>query len=85
MGYVTILGLESLKGGMKLTDRFTFGKHKGERLSSVIGSDPNYVEWCLEEIEEFRLTKGALERLEDALEQRYEAWDGVVDIYDFCD
>ena len=74
---------------MKLTDKFTFGKHKGDRLRSVIWSDPTYIEWCLSAIEGFKLTRGASEMLGGCLDQyyeaKYEAWDGVIDIFDFCD
>jgi hypothetical protein len=72
---------------MNLTDKFTFGK--GDTLRSVIWSDPTYVEWCVGNVEGFKLTKRGSEMLGAFLDQyyeaKYEAWDGVIDIYDFFD
>ena len=28
-------------------DILTFGKYKDERVDTVLGSDPSYLEWCL--------------------------------------
>jgi hypothetical protein len=35
---------------MKDTDRFTFGKHKGETLLDVLESDPQYIMWAISEM-----------------------------------
>lgn len=32
-----------------LTDKFTFGKHKGETVEFVIGCDPGYILWMEDE------------------------------------
>ena len=32
----------------KQTDIFTFGKHKGEDIDTVIKKDTQYVQWCVE-------------------------------------
>ena len=63
---------------MKLTDKFTFGKHKGETLVSVIGSDPTYVEWCVDEIEGFSISDRAHDLLHSSLEEYYEAREGYL-------
>lgn len=74
---------------MKLTDKFTFGKHKGESLSHVIGSDPTYVEWCIDEIEGFSISDRAHDQLHYSLEEYYESkwsgFEGYLDYYDLCD
>lgn len=38
-----------------LSTMFTFGKHKGEMMESVIVDDPSYINWCLENVERFSL------------------------------
>ena len=39
----------------EISDDFTFGKHEGESVDEVIVDDPEYVEWCLNEIDGFDL------------------------------
>lgn len=53
-----------------LTDRMTFGKHKGETVSSVIEHSPNYLLWCRKNIDWFDLDDAALYRaqIEGAVE-----------------
>lgn len=38
-----------------LATRFDFGKHLGETLSDVLEKDPSYVNWCANNIIEFKL------------------------------
>ena len=40
-----------------------FGKHKGEAIDDLIDSDPQYLEWCCDEV------VGFSERLEDGIEE----------------
>jgi len=57
---------------MKLEDRFYFGKHSkpySRTLRWVIEHDPEYVVWCLENIDDFDLDLEADEELEKALEE----------------
>lgn len=34
---------------------FTFGKHKGKTLDEVMECDPDYVDWCLANLDHFAL------------------------------
>lgn len=36
-----------------------FGKHKGEHVIKVIESDPGWLEWALDNVQGFRLSKDA--------------------------
>lgn len=47
-----------------LNDRLTFGKHKDKLVKMIIRNDPEYILWCLENIDGFELDVDA----EDALE-----------------
>lgn len=64
MGFIpdTKISLESYK--------FTFGKNKGLYLKDVVEEDPNYVIWCMENIEWFKLSPSD-EDYVYSLEQRY--------------
>lgn len=48
---------------MKILERFYFGKYKGKTLSYVLNIDPKYIEWCIDNIKEFKLTKSVLKQL----------------------
>lgn len=48
-----------------LNDTYTFGKCRGERVEDVIRADPEYVAWCLREVDGFGLDPEALELLQD--------------------
>ncbi len=45
----------------------SFGKHKGEKIERVISTDPEYVVWCLDHIEEFDLDNALYSLLENEL------------------
>lgn len=45
----------------------SFGKHKGEKIERVISTDPEYVVWCLDHIEEFDLDNELYSKLENEL------------------
>ena len=52
-----------------LNDRITFGKYKpvdeeGKLIKWIIQNDPEYILWCLENIEWFELDTDAEEMLE---------------------
>lgn len=36
-----------------------FGKYKGEQVQDIIEKDPDYIRWCLDNIDWFGLTKEA--------------------------
>ena len=63
---------------------FTFGKHKNETAKTVLQDDPQYLKWCNDNIEWFKLTATDLDRVDDAIK---DAWyDNIdIDIYDFYD
>lgn len=56
-----------------LKTRLDFGKYKGDTVDDVITNDPQYLEWCLENVDGFCLTKSAKHELELALEV-YDDW-----------
>ena len=47
-----------------LYETYNFGKYKDEVVATVIRTDPEYVAWCLREVEGFGLTPEALGVLE---------------------
>lgn len=47
-----------------LKSRLNFGKHKGEEVQDVILEHPDYLLWCLDNIEWFELTPEAREELD---------------------
>jgi len=54
--------------GVKHLDwTFDFGKWKGAMLEDVIIDDPHYVAWCVDEIEDFKISKCAKELLNEYL------------------
>lgn len=54
-----------------------FGRYKGSFIGTVLSRDPEYLEWCCENID------GFAERLEEGLEEeiRDSAWDQLEDTY----
>lgn len=39
--------------------RIDFGKHKGTLIQDIIQTDPDYLLWCLDNVDGFFLTKEA--------------------------
>ncbi len=48
---------------------FHWGKHKGTSVEAVILADPNYIQWCLDNIPEFCLSVGAKHSLNERLRE----------------
>jgi hypothetical protein len=48
-----------------LNDKLTFGKYKGYTIEEVLESDPNYIEWAIDEIEWFELDEMAAKKFND--------------------
>lgn len=46
---------------MKKSDKFTFGKFKGQTLAYVMANKGSYVGWCLENIKGFHIEPESLE------------------------
>ena len=46
-----------------MSDIFTFGKYKGMALCDVIAYDQNYVTWCINSIDRFRISKDTLKEI----------------------
>jgi hypothetical protein len=46
-----------------LSTKFGFGKHKGKTLMEVYKSNPSYIDWCLREINTFRILRDTLNKL----------------------
>ncbi len=51
----------------ELNDVISFGKHKGKSLKLIIGVDPDYIRWCLSNIDGFRLIEEANKYYQDKL------------------
>ena len=43
---------------------FTFGKHKNRSIRDVIDDDANYVLWCHDNIEWFKLSEGDYDKVD---------------------
>jgi hypothetical protein len=39
----------------------TWGKHEGQSIEDIITDHPKYIEWCLENLDWFDLSKSAME------------------------
>lgn len=71
---------------------FTFGKHQGETLESVLDTDPSYIVWANDTIKWFKVTKKIYDKAkEESTRHAYYyyydedfMWSGI-DPYDFCD
>lgn len=53
--------------------KFTFGKYKGKELAWVILYKPSYVQWALENVKWFKISKTAKRDLDDSLALKEEA------------
>lgn len=42
-----------------LADELPFGKHRGETVEDVLGRDPSYITWMLENIADYELSEEA--------------------------
>ncbi len=42
---------------------FTFGKYEGKTLETVFGTDPGYIESCLQTVDEFSIDETTIQRL----------------------
>ena len=54
-----------------LTDKFNFGKHKGETIQEVIEDEITYLEWCMDAVDGFDLDEQAYQVYNDALDSYY--------------
>ena len=50
-----------------LYNRLKFGKYKGEYVQDVIEKDPDYLLWCLDNIDWFKLTKETEAQLDERI------------------
>ena len=46
-----------------LNSKVDFGKHKGQKLKEIIQNDPNYIEWCMLNLDHFRLSDKTLDEI----------------------
>ena len=44
-----------------LSDVLKWGKHEGQSIEDIITDNPKYIEWCLENLDWFDLSKSARE------------------------
>ena len=56
---------------MKLTDELKFGKYSGLSVREVIEDDPEYIEWCLDEVDSFKLNDEAMALFDEYLDTFY--------------
>jgi len=61
-----------------LSDKLTFGKHKGCTIEEIIEDDPGYLEWAIDEIEWFELDEVAARKLEKNLREDYGYLDDLI-------
>jgi hypothetical protein len=59
------------KPKLRRDSKLDFGKHAGETVDGLIDSDPQYLEWCCDEITGFseRLDDGIEDDIRDAAEE----------------
>lgn len=53
----------------KLTDKISFGRHKGEAIQDIIDDDITYIEWAIDTVDGFELDDDALEFFNEALDE----------------
>lgn len=53
---------------MDLGDKFRFGKYRGQTLDYVLANGVHYIEWCIDNVDDFELSNEAYEAYE--IEQR---------------
>jgi len=58
-----------------------FGKYKGETIKYVYERDASYLQWCLENIERFKLSEKETSLIEEKAEM--EEWDRFEDNDDY--
>lgn len=46
-----------------LSDKFTFGAYNGQSLADVIDVNPEYLEWCVQEIDRFLIEDSAMNEI----------------------
>lgn len=57
-----------------MRDELRFGKHKGETIENVLESDPSWLRWALENLEDFVVTdevEDGLNSLDDPRRPRF--------------
>ena len=62
---------EYKKRYMNLSDKFFFGKYKGELLSDILDVDEDYIKWCLENFDGFYVTPEASFAIADEIGNKY--------------
>ena len=66
-----------------------FGKHKGKTVNQILQEEPDYINWCLKNIDTFQMSEKDKEKIFkltfEENQRKYDDCYGVIDIYDFCD
>lgn len=47
--------------------KLSFGKYEGQVIDDIIDTNPKYIQWCLENVKWFSLSKSLVQRLANAL------------------
>ena len=50
-----------------LVETITFGQYKGYKIGNVIEQDARYIQWCLNNVSFFTLTKRSVKKLTEHL------------------
>lgn len=53
----------------QLSDVLDFGKHQGRRVEEAIEEDPGWVQWCIDNVDNFTLSRGAMLFLKECTEE----------------
>lgn len=52
-----------------LSDKFKFGKHRGQSLCDVIADDPTYINWCVDTIPDFVFNEALIQQIKELFPQ----------------
>ncbi len=52
-----------------LSDKFKFGKHRGQSLCDVIADDPTYIHWCVDTIPDFVFNEALIQQIKELFPQ----------------
>lgn len=58
--------VKTAKGAYTINSQFYFGKYKGLNVADVFEKDPKYIEWVINNLDAFYLTKETIDYLEKA-------------------
>jgi len=51
-------------------DKLSFGKYKGEAICTVLANDPQYIDWCIKNVPNFKVSPAVEFQLKEKLEEK---------------